>query len=136
VQTEAHDRDSGERLTRLSCPDCSGVLAVRHAGVQGHVVFICRVGHRYSIGDVVAAKEERLEDRLWAALQSLQELADLLGELSRHAESQRLASLAAVFADRARRAEAHAGRVRAIIEESQATEVPAEAVLIRGRASS
>jgi two-component system chemotaxis response regulator CheB len=133
MQTAPHDPDAGERLTRLSCPDCCGVLAVREAGAQGHLVFVCRVGHRYSIRDVIEAKEERLEDRLWAALYALQEMADLLGELSRRAELQRLSSLVAAFGERARRAEADAHRLRAVIEGSRATEVPDETVLIRGR---
>jgi two-component system chemotaxis response regulator CheB len=133
MQTEAHDPDAGERLTRLSCPDCCGVLAVRVEGAHGHVLFVCRIGHRYSIRDVLAAKEERLEERLWAALQALQEMADFLGELAEQAERQGLSSLVATFGDRAHRAEAAAHRLRAVIEWDRTTEVPAEVVLLSGR---
>jgi hypothetical protein len=65
------------QLTRVTCPDCSGALTVSAEGRQ-FVHFACRVGHVYSVKDVLAAKEEQLENRVWSAVVACEEVAGLL----------------------------------------------------------
>jgi two-component system chemotaxis response regulator CheB len=67
--------------TGIACPDCSGTLIVFLP--QRFAAFRCRIGHAYSLPEVLAAKEDRLEPRLWEAVSSLEELADFLETASR-----------------------------------------------------
>jgi len=71
--------DGESRLTGLACPDCAGSLLVRvHRKV---VTFFCWIGHEYSLGEMLAAKEEVIERRLWIACSSLEEIAIILEQL-------------------------------------------------------
>ena len=64
-------------MTDLGCPDCRGVLAVREEGRQGHLTFVCSIGHGYSGESLIRSKEEQLEDTLCAAVELYQEVAQL-----------------------------------------------------------
>src|SRR5215467_10088335 len=71
--------DGEDRLTGLGCPDCSGSLFVRvHRKV---VTFFCWIGHEYSLGEMLAAKEETIERRLWIACSALEEIAIVVEQL-------------------------------------------------------
>jgi two-component system chemotaxis response regulator CheB len=74
--------DGIEAQTGMACPDCSGtlVLMVR----KRFATFRCRVGHAYSLLEVVMGKEDMVERRLWETVASLEELADFLEVASRH----------------------------------------------------
>ena len=93
-------------VTGIACPDCGGVLRVRGEGRDSFLAFECRVSHTYDVGELLVAKEERLEYLLWAGLTALEELAMLLGDLvengPQHGEAE-----AAVRAYHARAALAH-----------------------------
>jgi two-component system chemotaxis response regulator CheB len=65
----------------LVCPDCGGPVSVRALGKTRALSFRCRIGHAYSLGELLAAKEYRLEERLWMAVRSLEELGELLEEI-------------------------------------------------------
>lgn len=71
--------DEGEQTTGMGCPDCPGALAV--SAVDRHLHFRCRIGHAYSLTELVLAKEKTIEDLLWAPVTALTELATLLREL-------------------------------------------------------
>src|SRR5262245_9817807 len=120
------------QVTRLSCPDCSGVLTIEAQGEHGHLTLIRRVGHKYSLPDLLVAKEERLEERLWAALHGIQELAELLEDLLAYADRQHLPQIGKAFRVRAKRAVEDGIVLRRIIEENRAVELNDEAVQIRG----
>lgn len=60
--------------TDIGCPDCSGVLYVSELGDQGFLSFCCRVGHVFSIDNLVEFKEDRLDEALWTAVEHLDEL--------------------------------------------------------------
>jgi hypothetical protein len=51
------------QLAGLSCPDCCGSLSVQPEGKRSDLVFECRVGHTYSVDDLLIAKEERIRAR-------------------------------------------------------------------------
>ena len=73
--------DGGEAQTGIACPDCSGTLVLFMR--KTFAAFRCRVGHAYSLPEVLAAKEELLERRLWEVVASMEELADLLDTAAR-----------------------------------------------------
>jgi two-component system chemotaxis response regulator CheB len=68
------------RLTRLTCPDCSGSLA--QLDLPGISYFRCHVGHQYSPRSLEAAQREAAEARLWAAVTALEEHAALARHLA------------------------------------------------------
>jgi two-component system, chemotaxis family, protein-glutamate methylesterase/glutaminase len=72
-------------VTGLGCPECPGSLTVWQEGDQGYLRFECRIEHTFSTDDVLAGKERRAEDHLWAAVLAFEEIAALLGDLERHA---------------------------------------------------
>ena len=66
----------------MICPDCAGAVSVTAlSGSTVSLLFACRIGHSYSTTEFLEAKEQRLEERLWSALYSFEELATLLQEL-------------------------------------------------------
>ena len=123
-----------DHATRLSCPDCSGVLSVRRVASHGHPIFVCRVGHTYSISDLLVGKEEEVEIRLWSAVVALEELVDVLDEFRHHAEHQGLETAARALRERAERARAQAGRVRDVLADNRAVEIGEEVCRIRATA--
>jgi hypothetical protein len=78
--------DAGFQVSGLACPDCCGVLQVEMQGRKGHLGFRCRVGHAYALPDLLLAKEQTIEDRLWSALVAVEELVALLRDLEARAE--------------------------------------------------
>ena len=98
------------------------------------MIFVCRVGHTYSISDLLAGNEEQIEARLWSAVVALEELVDALDEFRRHAEQQALPTAARAFHERADRARAQAQRVRDIFADNRAVELGEEVCRIRAAA--
>ena len=68
------------RLTRLSCPDCTGGLA--EIDVSGLRYFRCHVGHQYGPQSLEAAQREAVEAKLWSAASALEEHAALARHLA------------------------------------------------------
>jgi two-component system chemotaxis response regulator CheB len=68
------------RLTRLSCPECSGGLAEVDLG--GVRYYRCHVGHQYSPQSLEAAQREATESKLWMAAAALEEHAALARHLA------------------------------------------------------
>lgn len=103
-----------DAATGLACPDCNGVLAVRSEGHAGHLNFQCRIGHAFSLRDLLAAKEDVIESRLWTAVVAFEELIALLADLERRAEPG--SREPAPYAARIRQAEAHVKLLRQVLE--------------------
>jgi two-component system chemotaxis response regulator CheB len=103
--------DGVDALTGVACPDCAGTLVVR---LRRHfAAFSCRIGHRFSLPELLAAKEDVLERRLWIAFSSLEEFADLLDDLRSHGVEQ---VDHAVYERRSATARQHATMLRSAIE--------------------
>jgi hypothetical protein len=100
-------------VTGLPCPDCSGVLGVRAQGAHASLVFECRVGHTYDLPELLSAKEEVLERKLWAAATALVELSTLMNDLAGRTGS---AAEAAIYETRGRQARARAETLLKIIQ--------------------
>ena len=43
-------------------------------------MFVCRVGHTFSMRDLLVGKEEQIEARLWSAVVALEELVEILDD--------------------------------------------------------
>ena len=113
--------DRREQLTGMGCPDCPGMLSV--TSENGHHRFRCRIGHVYSLRDLIEAKERRLEDFLWAPITALQEIAGLLRDAAAQGET---IGAPDDLEERAIRALRHADAIRALIEENQPTSLDVE----------
>src|SRR5262245_60193230 len=106
---------SGLQVTAVSCPDCGGVLAVVREGEE-HPSFRCRVGHRLALVDLLVAKEEEIEFRLWAALTVVAELVALLRDVEDGRLFSELAGLGPQCRERIVRGEMLSQRLRELIE--------------------
>jgi hypothetical protein len=103
-------------VTGISCPECDGVLSVQVEGRDATLVFACRIGHTLDVPELLAAKEERLEERLWSASSLLHELVALLQDLATYgAEHGESAESIRAYRDRAVRARSNAGALRVVI---------------------
>src|SRR5262249_54423128 len=103
--------DGQDHATGVSCPDCGGVLIIRVN--RSLVSFVCRIGHVYSAGELLAAKEELLDRRLWVGFSSLDELAKLLEDFVRLGFGN---GNSVSYRQRAAAAREQAGRLRSIID--------------------
>jgi len=81
---------------------------------RGHVFFRCRVGHVYSLTELVCGKEQVIEKRLWMVVYAFEELAALLRDCDRHGLAEGFDMEA--WRRRASFAREQAARVRAIID--------------------
>jgi hypothetical protein len=100
------------RVSGVSCPDCSGVLGVRAEGRSDSLIFECRVGHTYDVAELLGAKEEVLERRLWIATTALDELIALLGDLA-HRETD--PDVASSYRQREMQAREHVRALRSVL---------------------
>jgi len=65
----------------VTCPACHGSLEVRAEG-SGHLHFTCRIGHAFSMREMVEAYERFFEDTLWTAIRAAEELQQLLRDVA------------------------------------------------------
>jgi two-component system chemotaxis response regulator CheB len=83
---ESPDRPGGPP-SPYTCPECNGALWEIKDGVA--VRYTCRVGHSYSEDALVVEQGSAVESALWAALEALEERAELLQRVAaRHAEGR------------------------------------------------
>lgn|SRR5215831_8514850 len=80
--------DGAEIQTGIACPDCAGTLIVLVR--KDFAAFRCRIGHAYSLPEVLASMEATLERRLWNVVAAMEELADF--SLSRPGIGWRMSS--------------------------------------------
>jgi len=113
--------DAVERFTGLICPDCGGNLVVALLGEADEALlhFRCRVGHALSLTELLTAKEERLEAKLWAAVFAFDELGALLDDLAPRLSRPSDARLAEVIRRRRQHAQAAAARLRQLIQDDE-----------------
>lgn len=112
------DADSGpveepaSEPTRMTCPDCGGVLHLHRNGDLDR--YVCSVGHAYSPASLEAQHGQAVEAALWAATRMLDDRAALLESLGARFGAQH--QLAGRYAERAEEARSHAETIRALIE--------------------
>jgi two-component system chemotaxis response regulator CheB len=96
-------------LTPFVCPSCQGPLVQL---VEGKLVrFRCRTGHGFTLSALLAEVAEGVENKLYAAMQSLQETRDLLHRLSAHFARQAESTVASALLAQAEQAQLRAQAV-------------------------
>ena len=119
--------DDVPQVTGIACPDCCGALAVRAEGHERNLSFLCRIGHTYDVTELLAAKEETLEDRLWSAVTGFEELAAFLEDLTLSEDGRR--AYPASFHDRLGRAQLAIEDLREVVRMNRPVDLaPAEPV--------
>jgi two-component system chemotaxis response regulator CheB len=106
------------RVTGITCPECAGCLEVQREG-HGNLRFICRVGHTMSVDELLAGKEDKIENDMWASVRALEELAMLLDDLERYARAHGRDQIGGPHDERMRQARDHAQRVRDILRDKR-----------------
>ena len=114
--------DGDRRTSGLVCPECYGVLQVEALGPNDHLLFICRIGHTFSLTELLASKETDLEERGWSAVLAAEEMVALLGDLLRDRRFQ-AGEVAAVEARRDRAGKV-AASFRAALRNDRALQLP------------
>ena len=99
--------------TTFTCPECKGsIQEVREDGVRR---FRCRVGHAYSIPDLLAGKARAVEETLWMAMQTLEERATMLESMAADDRQRGWNGGASGYEERARETRMHAERLRELL---------------------
>lgn len=96
------------RPTRLSCPQCGGVL--NEVSEEGTTRFRCQIGHAFTAESLVAAQDQELERALESALRMHRERVVLFRRMQETSEAQSLQHAAARWRAGADESE-HAARV-------------------------
>src|SRR5438105_9986046 len=71
---------AADRLSGVACPVCHGCLRVRAEG-PGRLHFTCRVGHAFSLREVLTSLEHLFEETVWSAIRAAEEMEALLGDV-------------------------------------------------------
>jgi hypothetical protein len=85
---------------------------------EGHLHFTCRVGHAFSVTEVIGALEELFENTLWAGVRAAEEIHALLGDLTEFRLRAPRAPPEATYERRLRLAMAQAAALRRLIEDN------------------
>jgi hypothetical protein len=110
------------QVTGLSCPDCHGVLQVAVVEPDsGFLQFVCRIGHAFSLSEVMAAKEAAIEAALRECEVACAEMIQLLDDIEREDVSAPVS--AETRAERRASLERHLDLVRAVIERDRPLEL-------------
>src|SRR5262245_11748574 len=97
----------------LTCPECHGPIQETREGAVTR--YTCRVGHVFSTDSFLAAQNQSLERSLWAAVQMLEEPADLLRRVAaRVAPDGQIATMH--LEKKAKDCEMHAAAIRKVFE--------------------
>jgi two-component system chemotaxis response regulator CheB len=97
------DMFRGGRLSRLTCPDCHGVLNSFAEGDR--LRFRCHTGHAFSAGILVGSISAEIEEYLWNAVRASHEATMLHNNLGDHYAENNNPKLAAMHFNKARETE-------------------------------
>jgi two-component system chemotaxis response regulator CheB len=102
----------------FTCPECQGVLLeLQHGGTLPK--FRCHTGHAYSLGSLVAAVTDSIEDTMWQAVRALDEGQFALERLAQHLRTAHGEAGVADVLERASRIQNQAQAVRQLILENE-----------------
>lgn len=112
-----------------ACPECHGTLWELQDGDV--LSFRCRIGHAYSADALVDQVDGALEAALWTALRALEEHAALARRMAANALDHGRDRSAALFREKAEKAEGHAEVLRNLLLTAPAPwEAPSPAVTV------
>jgi two-component system chemotaxis response regulator CheB len=120
-------RSRGKRGTpsNFTCPDCGGTLYQLHE--RELLQFRCRVGHAFSVANLLAHQSEAQEEALWTAIRSLEERGELMRQMATKAREGHRTLSAQRFEAQAVEALQNADLIRQALYQGQlpATQEPA-----------
>lgn len=101
----------------FTCPDCGGGLwESREAGL---LRFRCRTGHAFSPESLLDGQGSQREEAMWAAVRSLEEMAELARRMEAHMRERGLHYVERRYSSRASEAERHAAVLRELLATTQ-----------------
>lgn len=108
--------------SNFSCPECGGVLQeVQDGDIRR---FRCQVGHAFSTESMQSAKQEQLEEMLWAALKTAQEQMHLSRRMAQQARQHGQHWLVERFEKHMAHEEQRANKIRdMLIEQDEPEEI-------------
>ncbi|HEU4884543.1 MAG TPA: chemotaxis protein CheB [Longimicrobium sp.] len=96
-----------------ACPECHGALWEVDEG--GLLRFRCRVGHAYSIENLLAAQGSSMDAALWAAYRALEERAALTARMGARMEERGQPALAQRYAEQTKETLQRAELIRRVL---------------------
>lgn len=111
--------------SNFTCPDCGGTLYQLHE--RELLQFRCRVGHAFSVANLLAHQSEAQEEALWTAIRSLEERGELMRQMATKAREGHRTLSAQRFEAQAVEALQNADLIRQALYQGQlpATQEPA-----------
>jgi two-component system, chemotaxis family, protein-glutamate methylesterase/glutaminase len=109
---------SGNEVSGVTCPTCHGSLEVRAEG-RGYLHFTCRIGHAFSLREMLEAHERFLEDTMWSAVRAAEELQQILHDVIQYRRRLPADVPEADYEARRQRAAAQAAAVRGVLERDE-----------------
>ena len=101
------------RVSRFTCPDCSGVLVeIREDSI---VRFRCRTGHAFTLKTLLAEIDAAIDKGLWDTLRAVEERVMLLRQMAEVALGSHADDVAARCRGQADEAEARAAPLRELV---------------------
>jgi two-component system chemotaxis response regulator CheB len=100
------------RPSSYMCPDCAGGLWELRGGPPR---FRCRVGHGYSLEDLVQSQDKQVETALWAAARTLEDRAALSRQLADQWRERGAQNLVEHFQRRGDESARHAAVLRGLL---------------------
>lgn len=105
-------------MVAFSCPDCGGTLWEMDAG--GTASYRCRVGHAYTLENLLARQGETVERALWTAYRALEERSAMSRRVARRLADRGREESADRFGRQAEIAETRAAELKAVLDAFEA----------------
>jgi two-component system chemotaxis response regulator CheB len=105
-------------VVTFSCPECGGTLWETAAG--GTTSYRCRVGHAFTLNNLVARQSEAVERALWSAYRALEERAAMSRRLARRLAERGRGESAERFERQAAVAETNASELKVVLDAFEA----------------
>jgi two-component system chemotaxis response regulator CheB len=97
-----------------NCPNCGGVLWEMKQG-KAHR-YRCHTGHSFTAGALLLSQSEQIEETLWISMRMFEERKNLLNGMATREPRD---AAKRNYLERAREAEVHIGRIRAMLKAPQ-----------------
>ena len=105
-------------MVSFSCPDCGGTLWETQAG--GTASYRCRVGHAYTLNNLLARQGDSVERALWTAYRALEERSAMSRRVARRLAERGREESAARFERQAETAERNAAELKDVLDAFEA----------------
>jgi two-component system chemotaxis response regulator CheB len=105
-------------MVSFSCPDCGGTLWETEAGAT--TSYRCRVGHAYTLENLLARQGDSVERALWTAYRALEERSATSRRVARRLAQRGREAAAARFERQAQVAERNASELKNVLDAFEA----------------